>query len=245
MEPPAPFYGLGPHFAIDLPGARAVFSTRRGGHSRAPYASLNLGAATGDGVETVVRNRAALRAAVGAPPLSFVSQVHGADVLRTVAGTPLPFRHARADGQVTDRPGVAPASLTADCLPVAVVGDGAVAMLHAGWRGLAAGVIGAGVRALRELGARGDLTAAIGPGAGRCCYEAGPEVHAAFASIPDAHHGANVDLHAVARRRLEESGVSSVFDIGLCTICADRELLFSHRRDRGVTGRQAGVTWLI
>ncbi len=245
MEPPAPFYAVGPHFAIDLPGARAAFTTRRGGHSEGPYRSLNLGARTGDDPEVVRRNRAGLRAAVGAPPLSFVSQVHGAEVRRTVAGTPLPFRHARADGQVTDRPGVAPASLTADCLPVAVAGDGAVAMLHAGWRGLAAGVIGAGVRALRELGARGELTAAIGPGAGGCCYEAGAEVHEAFASIPDAHHGANVDLHAVARGHLVQAGVSSVFDIGLCTICADPELLFSHRRDRGITGRQAGVAWLI
>lgn len=244
MQPPEPFYELGGQFAIDLPGARAVFTTRRGGHSTGPYAALNLGVGSGDAVETVLANREALRTAVAAPPLSFVHQVHGTEVRRATAPTSLPQSHPRADGQVIDEPGLAVAALVADCLPVAVAGDGAVAMLHAGWRGLAAGVIDAGVRALRELGATGELTAAIGPGAGGCCYEAGPEVHAAFAAIPDAHRGTHVDLKAVARHQLRAAGVGSVADIGLCTICADPALLFSHRRDRGLTGRQAGVAWL-
>jgi len=150
----------------------------------------------------------------------------------------------KVDGQVTTTPGVAPLALVADCLPVAVAGDGAVAVLHAGWRGLAAGIIDAGVRALRELGADGALAAAIGPGAGGCCYEAGAEVHEAFADVPEAHHGGHVDLKAVARRRLAEAGVEDVADLGVCTICSDPDLLFSHRRDRGVTGRQAGLAWL-
>jgi hypothetical protein len=117
-------------------------------------------------------------------------------------------------------------------------------MLHAGWRGLAAGVIAEGVRALRERGADGVLTAAIGPGAGPCCYEAGPEVHEAFADVPGAHRGAHVDLKAIAHHQLHQAGVDSVADIGICTICSDPELLFSHRRDAGLTGRQAGVAWL-
>jgi copper oxidase (laccase) domain-containing protein len=116
--------------------------------------------------------------------------------------------------------------------------------LHGGWRGLAAGIIAEGIRAMRELGATGSLAAAIGPGAGGCCYQAGGEVHAAFADVPDAHLGANVDLKAVARRRLAEAGVEDVADIAICTICSDTGLLFSHRRDAGVTGRQAGVAWL-
>jgi YfiH family protein len=244
MQPPRPFYELGGHYAIDLAGARAVFTTRRGGYSAGPYRSLNLGAHTDDDLQAVARNRDALRVAVDAPPLSFVHQVHGAEVRRVTGPTPLPFKHPHADGQVTDRRGVAAAALTADCLPVAVAGDRTVAMLHAGWRGLAAGVIAAGVRALRSLGADGALTAAIGPGAGPCCYETGAEVHEAFADIPAAHRGTHVDLKAIARHQLRQAGVDSVADIEICTICSDPELLFSHRRDSGLTGRQAGVAWL-
>jgi len=242
MEPP--FHELGGHYAIDLPGARVVFTTRRGGFSQGPYRSLNLGGLTEDDPEAVARNRAALRTEVAAPPLSFMHQVHGAEVRPVAAGTLVPDPLPEVDGQVTVTPGVAPVALVADCLPIAVAGDGGVAMLHAGWRGLAAGVIAEGVRALRGLGAEGPLAAAIGPGAGGCCYEAGAEVHAAFADIPEAHRGANVDLKAAARRRLTEAGVGDVADLGVCTICSDPELLFSHRRDRGVTGRQAGVAWL-
>jgi purine-nucleoside/S-methyl-5'-thioadenosine phosphorylase / adenosine deaminase len=244
MQAPQPFYELAGHFAIDLPGARAVFTTRRGGYSRGPYATLNLGVFTDDDAEAVAHNRAALRADVEAPPLRFVHQVHGAEVRRVEAGDPVPDPLPKVDGQVTATPGVAPVALVADCLPVAVAGDGAVAMLHAGWRGLAGGIIAAGVEAVRELGAEGPLAAAIGPGAGGCCYEAGSEVHEAFADVPGASRGANVDLKAVARHRLAEAGVEKVADLGVCTICADPELLFSHRRDHGLTGRQAGVAWL-
>jgi copper oxidase (laccase) domain-containing protein len=112
-------------------------------------------------------------------------------------------------------------------------------MLHGGWRGLAGGVLEAGVAAMRELGADGELVAAIGPGAGPCCYEAGDEVHAALGHSA----GQNVDLKAAARDRLRGAGVAEVHDVGLCTICSDAGLFFSHRRDRGVTGRQAGIGW--
>ena len=98
--------------------------------------------------------------------------------------------------------------------------------------------------AVRELGGEGELSAAIGPGAGPCCYEVGEEVHAAFADIGEAHHGRHLDLKAIARHQLRAAGVANVADIGLCTICSDPGLLFSHRRDQGVTGRQAGVAWL-
>jgi len=97
---------------------------------------------------------------------------------------------------------------------------------------------------VRELGASGELAAAIGPGAGPCCYEVGDEVREAFAGIPEARRGANMDLKTIARRQLERAGVGVVADIGICTICADQRLLYSHRRDHGVTGRQAGVAWL-
>lgn len=249
MDLAEPFYELGHHFAVDLPGARAVFSTRRGGHSSGPYASLNLGWLTDDEPRAVTRNRETLQAELGAPPLSFVHQVHGAEVRRLTAATALPRERAgglRFDGQATDRRDVALCALTADCLPIALAGDGdgAVAMLHAGWRGLATGMIASGVQAMRELGAGGSLSAAIGPGAGPCCYEAGQEVHEAFAAIPEAHAGRNLDLKAIARHQLRGAGVSDIADIGICTICSDPGLLFSHRRDQGITGRQAGVAWL-
>jgi len=247
MQPPEPFYALGHHFAIDLPGARAAFSTRRGGHSTGPYESLNLGWLTDDDPRSVTHNRATLQSELGAPPLSFVHQVHGAEVCRITAETPQPRERAggiRVDGQATDQRDVALSALVADCLPIALAAPGAVAMLHAGWRGLATGMIAAGVTAVGELGADGELSAAIGPGAGPCCYEVGAEVHEPFAGIPDAHAGRNLDLKAVARHQLREAGVVTIADIGMCTICSDPGLLFSHRRDRGVTGRQAGVAWL-
>jgi polyphenol oxidase len=97
---------------------------------------------------------------------------------------------------------------------------------------------------VRELGAGGPIRAAIGPGARGCCYEVGEEVHAAFAGVPGARVGERgLDLPAIARLRLAEAGVEIVHDTGLCTICAGEELFFSHRRDGGVTGRQAGVAW--
>jgi polyphenol oxidase len=244
MEPAEPFYVLGHQFAIDLPGARAAFSTRRGGHSAGPYESLNLGWLTDDDHRCVTRNRAALQAELGAPSLSFVHQVHGAEMRVITAGTTTPRERPRVDGQATDQHDVALCALTADCLPIALAAGGAVAMLHAGWRGLATGMIASGVRAMRELGANGDLSAAIGPGAGPCCYEVGDEVHEPFAAIPEAHAGRHLNLKAIAAHQLRAAGVTSVADIGICTICADPSLLFSHRRDRGVTGRQAGVAWL-
>jgi YfiH family protein len=135
--------------------------------------------------------------------------------------------------------------MVADCLPIALAGHGAVAMLHGGWRGLAGGIVEEGVRAVRELGAEGPLAAAIGPGAGVCCYEVGEEVHEAFAAHGSSvRRGANLDLKRIARERLARAGVETVHDLGLCTICAEPSLLFSHRRDGGITGRQAGIAWL-
>lgn len=246
----APFYCRGEQFAVDLPTARVVFTTRRGGSSRGPYASLNLGRLTGDRPESVADNRAALENDLGIA-LGFTHQVHG-DRVHEMTPTGAARDHdagpgavTRADGQFTVHAGLAPAVLTADCLAVAVAGQGAVAMLHAGWKGLQAGVIAAGVRALRASGARGPLSAAIGPGAGPCCYQVSDDVQRAFADRPaDVHRGAHLDLPAIARHDLAAAGVGAVHAIGLCTICSDPALFFSHRRDHGVTGRQAGVAWL-
>ena len=110
--------------------------------------------------------------------------------------------------------------------------------------GLAGGIIGRGVQALREAGAGEATAAAIGPGVGGCCYEVGPEVHAAFAGYgDDVRNDDRVDLKAIAARALRAAGVGAVHDVGLCTMCADPSLFFSHRRDHGITGRQAGLAW--
>lgn len=241
---PAPFSWWGDHIALDLAGARALFTTRRGGVSAGPYATLNLGALTGDDPAAVARNRERLAGLVGRP-LAGVRQVHGASVARLARrpepGEPWP----QGDGQATSRRDVALMVLVADCLPVVLASSQAVAVVHAGWRGLEAGVIAQAARALRELDAGGGLEAAIGPGAGPCCYEVDEEIHARFAAFgPPARRGRNLDLKAIARAQLEEAGAEAVHDVGLCTICGDPGLLFSHRRDRGVTGRQAGVAWL-
>jgi YfiH family protein len=148
-------------------------------------------------------------------------------------------RRQEADGHATALPGVATMVLTADCLPVVLGSAGAVAALHAGWRGLAAGVLESGVEAVRELGGVDDIVAVIGPGAGVCCYEVGPEVHAAFAG---AHaDGRNIDLPGIARERLLAAGVAEVQAVAACTICDAR--FFSHRREGTRAGRQAGVAW--
>ncbi|HLI59823.1 MAG TPA: polyphenol oxidase family protein [Solirubrobacteraceae bacterium] len=249
MVVPAPFRELGGQFTIELLGARAAFTTRRGGVSEGPYASLNLGFGTADDPARQDANRARLRELVGAPPAVWMYQVHSDRVAVLDDHAVLADPAARAerpevDGRATRLPGVALGALGADCLTVAVAGGGAVATAHAGWRGLAAGVLGRAVDRVRALADSGaELEAAIGPGAGPCCYEVGPEVHAAFADRPEAHRGDNLDMTAVAAAQLSEAGVAAVHALRLCTICHP-ELFFSHRRDRGVTGRQAGLAWL-
>ena len=240
MRLPAPFEQVGDHIGIALPGGRALFTTRRGGVSEGAFASLNLGRWTDDDADAVNRNRTIVADAIGVPIDAVVQgrQVHGARVERRAAAD---GALEEADGQAIATRGLAALVLTADCLPVAVIGERAVAMVHAGWRGLAQGALEEGVRAIRELGDNGEVQAAIGPGAGGCCYEVGPEVHAAFgreAAAPE-----RIDLKAIAAQRLRAAGVQEVHDVALCTMCSDPELFFSHRRDGGVTGRQAGVAW--
>jgi YfiH family protein len=241
---PEPFYPAGEHIGIELPGARAVFTTRRGGFSEGPYTSLNLGRLTDDDRSATERNRELLAQQL-CVRFAYGRQVHGAVVTLAASPTGEGEEPMEADGQAVAAPGIGGLVLTADCLPIAIAGEGAVAMVHAGWRGLAAGVARAGVDAVRQLGARGALAAAIGPGAGACCYEVGDEVHAVFADRgAGVRRGRGLDLKAIARMELERAGVRRVHDAELCTICSDPSLFFSHRRDRGPTGRQAGVAWL-
>jgi polyphenol oxidase len=219
------------------PGPYAfAFSTRVGGVSSGPYASLNLGRRTGDDVERVDENRRRVCEAVGAEPerLALNYQVHGKTVNRAEPGV----RGIHGDALWTDSRGVPMLALTADCLPVALArtdGSPAAAVVHAGWIGVLAGALEA---AARKLG--GAVTAAIGPGAGPCCYEVGEEVAEPYRERFGASivRGRRLDLWRAAETTLHEAGVTDVHRFDVCTIC-NPELFFSHRRDgkpRGVQG---------
>ncbi len=255
--PPAPFARTAEgHLTCAVGRARVRFTGRLGGVSTGPYAALNLGSWTDDDPAAVRTNRAILAgyAGVGPERIAQARQTHGTTV-RTVAATAdLPGPDLadvrEADGVATALPGTPCVVLCADCVPVALVADDAVAMVHAGWRGLVGGVIESGLRALAAVGG-GDpvgVTALIGPSAGPCCYQVGDEVHAALASSATANGdpvrvGDRADLWAAATGRLRTAGVTRVHAARACTIC-DPEHHFSHRRDAGATGRQAGMAWL-
>jgi YfiH family protein len=216
---------------LQLPGAgRALFTDRSHG---------NLSSVGGEQAEHGLRAREQLREVVGVRRLIRGYQVHGTVVGRVFAdGARQPT--LQADGHAVAAPAVAAMVLTADCVPVVLGADGAVAALHAGWRGLAAGVLEEGVRALREVGGRGEAVAFVGPCAGACCYEVGEEVHAAFGG---AHRdGRLIDLRAIAHERLLAAGVARVRDVAACTICEQR--YFSYRREGARAGRQGAVAWL-
>ena len=223
---------------LELNGASVLYTGREGGVSEGPYAELNLGLHTDDDPQAVSANYDLLAVQTGIARNDFAwgHQVHGIEVRAHREPPSEADRGRDADGQATRLEGVAPMVLVADCLPIALVAPEGVGMLHAGWRGLAGGVIANGVEALRALGAE-RIAAAIGPGAGPCCYEVGDEVRAAFGTS-----GRTVDLKAIARERLADAGVETIHDCGLCTM-HDPERFFSHRRDGGVTGRQAGLAW--
>jgi YfiH family protein len=220
-----------------------VFSTREGGVSEGPFASLNLGRATADEPERVDENRRRLCAEAGAAPeaLAMNYQHHSADVLKALPAS----RGERGDGLWTDDPGLPVLALTADCLPIAVAranGAGpALAVLHAGWRGLLSGIAASGVAAMGG----GRAAAIVGPGIGPCCYDVGEEVAAPFRAAfgPDVARGGKLDLWSAAERALRAAGCGQVERIDLCTAC-NPDRFFSHRRDDGVTGRQ-GVLGVI
>jgi len=214
--------------------------------SRSPFDSLNLGILTEDERADVIENRSRLSGALGIDPrrVAMWRQVHGSriafhdgDEAEGIFTRPVPDP-PEADGHVTAVPGLPMLVLVADCLPVAVSGPGGLAMLHCGWRGLAGSLVADAVSAVR------GTHATIGPGIGPCCFEVGPEVIDAFRPLGDGFaKGRMCDLPEVAERTLRRAGVGSIERSQICSSC-DRERFFSHRRDGGVTGRQAGVAWL-
>ncbi len=253
------------------PGVRAVFTTRQGGVSVAPWDSMNLGDHVGDTPAQVAANRSLLAQATRAKPV-FLQQVHGSVALPLDDDTP----HGQpADAAITAQAGIACTIMVADCLPVLLTNTegSAVAAAHAGWRGLA-GQQGRGV--LEEVcerfwapapGGRGALAintiAWLGPCIGSAAFEVGAEVRAAFV---DSHPGAAdcftaaapgkyfADLAGLARLRLQALGITQIFgndsSAAWCTV-GNGSRFFSHRRDAGIrgngfntTGRMAACIWL-
>lgn len=233
-------------------GVRALTTCRTGGLGLEPGATFSLGSGAGADPAAVAANRRRLRARLALPgdPV-WLQQEHGTQVVALTAGQ----AHARppvADAAVTCEPGVIGAIMTADCLPVVLAAaDGsAVAVVHAGWRGLAAGVIEAALGALPVAPTR--LHAWLGPAIGPTAFEVGPEVRAAFLATDPGHaesFRAGVgdrwfaDLYGLARRRLHVAGVRHI-DAGPWCTWRDRRRFFSHRRDQGRTGRMVTLAWI-
>jgi YfiH family protein len=237
------------YIAVEWPAPTRVharMTTRFGGASAGPYDSFNLATHCGDDLAAVEANRAAL-SRDGAPPIAWLEQIHGADVVDAADLRGVP----RADASFARRPGIGCAVLVADCLPVLICDRAAtvVAAVHCGWRGLARGVLTATVR---RLGTRPQqLMAWLGPAIGQRRYEVGDDVrdafvgtrpHAADAFVPAA--AANkwcADLSALARSELAALGVDAIYGGGFCTF--DERRFYSYRRD-GTTGRMAALIWL-
>lgn len=217
--------------------------------SQAPFAEANLGMSVGDDPAAVAQNRRMLAERLGFPEQgwAWLHQVHGATV---IAGE----QHTReeqargdapkADAAVTARPGVPLVVQTADCAPIALATDDAIAVVHAGWPGLVAGVIPKAVARLRDVG-HGEVRAALGPCVHACCYQFGraelDRVVATLDESVEAHTSAGdlaLDIPAAVRVALTRAGVEHVDDAGVCTYTSPDH--FSYRRD-GRTGRQALV----
>lgn len=227
----------------EVDGYAVAFTIRVGGVSEGPYASLNLGRKSGDEVERVDENRRIACDAIGADleRLALNYQVHSDRVVRAVAGQ----RGEHADGLWTDEPDLPILAMSADCLPLTLARadthEPAIAVLHAGWKGLLAGIVAAGAQALGT----GRLAAAIGPGIGPCCYEVGEEVAAPFRERfgDDVVREGRLDLWTSAERALRAAGVERVDRFDRCTAC-EPEAFFSHRRDAGRTGRQGVIAYV-
>lgn len=227
---------------------QALFTTRLGGVSRAPYDSLNLGAHVGDDRQRVSSNRLLLGSYAGLPSVPhWLEQVHGCEVVHCdTERTPV-----EADAATTKRPGRVCAVMTADCLPLLLCNRSGtrVAAVHAGWRGLAAGVIEAALAQFEEPG--GEVLAWLGPAIGPDAFEVGEEVREAFLRVdPLTEPGFKrnrpghwlADIYFLARKRLSSLQVGYIGGGDYCTF-TDATRFFSYRRD-GVTGRMAALIWL-
>jgi copper oxidase (laccase) domain-containing protein len=216
-------------------GVRALFTTRQGGFSNGDFSTLNLSFVSGDDPDVVVANRARALEAIGAPAEAWTSgrQVHGAQVARVTSSERGRGSRSAAttlegtDAMWTEEPGTVLAVLTADCMPILLAdrSQRRIAVVHAGWRGLTAGIIEATVGAMGS--AHAALVAAVGPSIGPCCYEIGTDV--------------DLDLWRGAREALRRAGVAEIHAAALCTRCEPHRF-FSHRAgDRARQGLLASI----
>jgi YfiH family protein len=227
----------------------ALSTTRAGGVSEGPWASMNLGQHCGDDPQSVAENRTLLEGLLPAKPF-WLQQVHGTRVVQHPGSFPHELPLTQADAQVSSDVGAVCAILTADCLPVLFCDQqgSQVAAAHAGWRGLASGVLENTIAAMNAPAH--EILAWLGPAIGPAAYEVGRDVKDAFSQ--DQAEGANAftshgdrwlfDLYAMARHRLQRAGVSHTSGGEFCTL-GDAERFYSYRRDR-VTGRMASLIWL-
>jgi len=227
--------------------AEVIFSGREGGVSSGPFGSLNLGDHVGDDPVLVGRNRQSLADLIGVRAIVSMDQVHGSQVRRFDGFSDshaigMAINLGECDALVSSESNVGLLAMGADCLTVAFGCDDAVAVAHAGWRGLAAGVLEQTATEIAQVG-RGEIHAAIGPAAGACCYEVSDEVISAFKPAA-VHSDRMLDLAGTAEVLLRDLGVSSVRCIDACTICDRQRRFFSHRREGTPTGRQGAVAWL-
>jgi hypothetical protein len=237
--------------SLEREGFLAAFTERTGGRGVGPYRALNVSFAVGDDPAVVASNRVAIADGLGIPPFAVAGLVHGSRILRVgprragagfaraeevVAGT---------DGLMTGTVGLPIAVTTADCVPLVLASgrEGTVAVVHVGWKGLAAGIVSASARRFAEPKA---VRAAIGPAIGPCHYEVGDDVALAVsaaspvgAALERRNRRLHLDLVETVRWILREHGIREVEDTGLCTACEARRF-FSHRRD-GVSGRQIAI----
>jgi YfiH family protein len=227
---------------------RAFVTTRAGGVSGGEFASMNLGGSSGDDPAYVARNRLIVREQLPAAA-RWMKQVHGTDVadLDALAESQVPV----ADAAVASKPGRVGVVLTADCMPLFLADESAerIAVAHAGWRGMAAGVI---ERTLEAMGSDPSRVMAwMGPTIGPAAFEVGPEVREAFMAA-DMDAGAAfrshkpgkymADLYALARRRLDRAGVRRVHGGGFCTY-TEAQRFFSYRRAQN-SGRMGAFIWI-
>jgi polyphenol oxidase len=232
-------------------GFAVAFTERSGGVSDGVFASLNLGLGTGDDPELVRRNRDRVAASVGVAAFACGRQIHGTHIERVGADrSGSGFHHPReafdgADGLLTDEAGVALAVLTADCVPVVLADPraGRLAVVHAGWRGTAAGIVG---QAIAAFDRPSEIVAAVGPAIGPDHYQVGKDVAVAVGKACPAgavtrQEGSILllDLPSSVAGILESAGVPSISRADLCTAC-EEDRFFSHRRD-GATGRQGVI----
>ncbi|QIN80755.1 laccase domain-containing protein [Rubrobacter marinus] len=214
------------------------FFTRKGGVSEPPYDSLNVSTLVGDERSAVEENLSRIRASMSGRSSAWVRQVAGDGVVRVEEGR----FGGEGDALVTGSAGFSLAVAIADCVPVALVGDGVVGMVHSGWRGTLKGISG---KAAKEMGDPSVVRAYIGPGIRRCCYEVSEEVAGRFADrfgrgVVD---GRMLSLAASIETDLREAGVAEVHDLGLCTGCRT-DLFYSHRKEGPKTGRNLAAVAL-